>query len=218
MICVSLGTEDYRKLLETLKNLNFAEIRIDLCLLNKRQTTQIFSSGKKLIATCRPGPFSETQRMLLLREAALSGASYVDIEIDASASLKREIFRVASDRSCRVLMSYHNESHTPELKELREIAKQCFHEGADLSKIACRCLSVKDMVTLLSLYAEDGGFQGRVIALGMGKNASLTRIAAPFLGAPFTYASLEDFPKTAEGQLNFREMQVLLSLIKRGER
>jgi len=218
MICVSLGTEDYRKLSETLKNIEFAEIRIDLCLLNKRQTTQIFSSGKKLIATCRPGPFSETERRLLLKEAVLSGATYVDIEIDSAASFKREIFKVARGRNCRVLMSYHNESCTPELKKLREIAKQCFYEGADLSKIACRCLSVKDMVTLFSLYAEEEGFQGRIIALGMGKNASLTRIAAPFLGAPFTYASLEDFPKTADGQLNFREIQALSSRIKRGER
>jgi 3-dehydroquinate dehydratase-1 len=217
MICVSIRTEDFQKISEALKNLDFAEIRLDLCWLSKKEIARIFSSGKDLIATCRPGPFREEERILLLKEAILSGARYVDIEIDSSFFLKEEILKVARDKACRVIISYHNDARTPGIEELKRIVQHCFREGADICKIACRSLSAKDMVTILSLYGEYEDFRGRIIALGIGKNASLTRIAAPFLGAPFTFASLEDSERTAEGQFNIREMQKIFSLLKKGE-
>lgn len=215
MICTSLGIKNFKLLSEVVKKLEFAEVRIDLCRLNRKETARIFSSRPNLIATCRPGLIREAERILFLKEAIFSGAGYVDLEIDSPASSKEEILRSAVSRGCRVIMSYHNESGTPPISRLKRIVRQGFGEGADICKIACRCSSIKDMATIFSLYGEFEDFKGRIISLGIGKKASLTRIAAPFLGAPFTYASLEDSEKTAEGQISFQEMETLLSQIKK---
>ncbi len=215
MICISLAIKDLQRLSAILKEVDLAEVRIDLCKLNKKEVARIFSSRANLIATCRPGLFHETERILLLKEAIRSGAGYVDLEVDSPASSRKEILKMARDRGCRVIMSYHDESGTPPGTRLRRIVRQCFSEGADLCKIACNCLSVRDMLRILSLYGEFENFRGRIIALGTGTKASLTRIVAPFFGAPFTYACLEESEKTAEGQLAFKRMQVLVSRLSR---
>jgi 3-dehydroquinate dehydratase-1 len=215
MICISLAIKDFQRLSEIVKEVDLAEIRIDLCRLNKEEIARIFSSQPNLIATCRPGLFSEAERIHFLKEAIVSGAGYVDIEIDSPASSKEEILRSAISRGCRVMMSYHNGSGTPSIMKLKRIVRQCFGEGADICKIACQCFSIKDMATIISLYGEFEDFKGKIISLGTGDKAYLTRIVAPFLGAPFTYASLKGSEKTAEGQLSFEKMQALLSLLKR---
>jgi 3-dehydroquinate dehydratase len=48
----------------------------------------------------------------------------------------------------------------------------------------------------------------------MGKEAQITRIAAPLLGAPFTYAALESGRETAPGQLDKDTLAALLKLLK----
>ncbi|MCJ7681134.1 MAG: type I 3-dehydroquinate dehydratase [Candidatus Aminicenantes bacterium] len=215
MICVSLGNRNFQKMAEAARSLEFAEVRIDLCRLTIDQVARIFSSGNTLVATCRPGFFSDAERGLLLQEAIHSGARYVDIEIDSPTSLREEILKTAGEEGCLAIISYHNDDCTPGTVALKDIVRQCFAKGADLCKVACRCRTVRDMLTVLSLYGEDGDSQGKMIALGMGENASWTRMAAPFLGAPFTYAALEDSERTAEGQLSFQKMRTLFSIMKK---
>jgi 3-dehydroquinate dehydratase-1 len=215
MICTSLAIKDFQRLSEIVKEVGLAEVRIDLCRLNIEEIAPIFSSQPNLIATCRPGFFNEAERILLLKEAVISGARYVDIEIDSPAHTKREILKAAGSSGCRVMMSYHNDSETPSITKLKRIVRQCFDEGADLCKIACCCLSIRDMMKVLSLYGEFEDFKGKIIALGTGDKAVLTRIMAPFLGAPFTYAALSEAERTAQGQLSFEKMKALIShLIK----
>lgn len=215
MICTSLAINDFGDLSAAVKELELAEVRIDLCRLNKKQIARIFSLRPHLIATCRLGFYHESERLLLLKQAVMSGASYVDLEIEAPVSTKQEIIQAARSRGCRVIMSYHNDSETPPAAELKRIVRLCFREGADLCKIACRCLSMRDMMMILSLYGEFEDFKGRIIALGTGDKAVWSRIAAPFLGAPFTYAAWSESERTAEGQLSFKDMQSLFSCLKK---
>ncbi|MFW6159723.1 MAG: type I 3-dehydroquinate dehydratase [Acidobacteriota bacterium] len=215
MICTSLAINNFWNLSEAIKKFEMAEVRIDICGLNKEETARIFSSRSNLIATCRPGWLNESQRILLLKEAVTSGASFVDIEVDSPTHTKKEILKAAAKRGCRVIISYHNNARTPSVTKLKKIVRQCFAEGADLCKIACRCLSIGDMMKILSLYGEFEDFKGKIIALGTGDKAVLTRIMAPFLGAPFTYAALSESEKTAEGQLSFKKMQTLISHLKK---
>lgn len=215
MICTSLAINNFWNLSEAIKKFEMAEVRIDICGLNKEETARIFSSRSNLIATCRPGLLNESQRILLLKEAVTSGASFVDIEVDSPAHTKKEILKVAGNCGCRVIMSYHNNARTPSVTKLIKIVRLCLHEGADICKIACRCLSIRDMMKVLSLYGEFEDFKGKIIALGTGDKAVLSRIAAPFLGAPFTYAALSESERTAEGQLSFKKMQTLVSHLKK---
>jgi len=50
----------------------------------------------------------------------------------------------------------------------------------------------------------------RVIALGLGPAGVVTRLAAPLLGAPFTYTSLRPGRETADGQLDWLTMDRIL--------
>ncbi len=62
MICVSLAEKDPEVCLEILEKVEMAEIRIDLAEFSDEDIIQIFSAGKKLIATCRPGKYSTDRK------------------------------------------------------------------------------------------------------------------------------------------------------------
>lgn len=65
---------------------------------------------------------------------------------------------------------------------------------------------------MLSLYES----RKNVIALGMGPLGVITRIAAPFLGAPLTYASLAPGKETAEGQPDLKTLEAVMKFVRNG--
>jgi len=202
MICVSLAEKDPHVCLDTLKKLEIAEIRIDLCGYSDESIRQVFSCRKKTIATCRPGDYSDDDRKRKLKLAILSGATFVDIEFEATNEYRTELLEFAHDHQCDVIISYHNYKNTPELDELEKIMLRCFEYGADIAKIATMVNVNRDNSKILSLYKAPG----RLIALGMGELGKITRIVAPFLGAEFTYASLSEDNTTAPGQISYEKL------------
>ncbi|MDD5231740.1 MAG: type I 3-dehydroquinate dehydratase, partial [Candidatus Marinimicrobia bacterium] len=66
MICVALADLTFREILNILKQEEMAEIRIDLLDLSLDQIKQIFQSHTRLIATCRPGRYSDNERQTSL--------------------------------------------------------------------------------------------------------------------------------------------------------
>jgi 3-dehydroquinate dehydratase-1 len=211
MICVSLTEKNPDVCLEILEKVEMAEIRIDLAELSDKDIIKIFSSRKKLIATCRPGKYSQSERMYKLRLAIESGATFVDIEFEAEPDFREAIIEFAHARQCDVIISYHNYEITPELDELETIMNKCFKSGADIAKIATMVKVNRDNSKILSLYKAPG----RLIAIGMGELGKISRIVAPFLGAEFTYASLSDENATAPGQINYKRLnKFILEIMK----
>jgi 3-dehydroquinate dehydratase-1 len=211
MICVSLTEKNPDVCLEILEKVEMAEIRIDLAELSDKDIIKIFSSRKKLIATCRPGKYSQSERMYKLRLAIKSGATFVDIEFEAEPDFREAIIEFAHARQCDVIISYHNYEITPELDELETIMNKCFESGADIAKIATMVKVNRDNSKILSLYKAPG----RLIAIGMGELGKISRIVAPFLGAEFTYASLSDENATAPGQINYKRLnKFILEIMK----
>jgi 3-dehydroquinate dehydratase type I len=129
----------------------------------------------------------------------------VDIEEDAGEEFKAEIIREARRYGSRVIISHHDDEQTPTRRELEAIIARSFEAGADFVKIACRANSASDSARLIGLL-DDPRCQGKLIVVGMGTFGSITRILAPFLGSPFTYASLEEGYETAPGQVGYREL------------
>lgn len=212
MICVSLSEKDFEKCLEWSKEFELSEIRIDLLGFDKNQLEKIFSSGAKLIATCRPdNNVNDVVRAELLKTAILAGASYVDIEFESSYAFKQDIISLAFDKECEVIISYHNYKSTPSRDQLKIIVEQCFGMGAHIAKIACMVKKPEDNAKILSLY-EPGK---RIVSIGMGELGRISRIAAPFLGAEFTFASLNDELATAPGQINNEDMKKIMKLLNK---
>jgi 3-dehydroquinate dehydratase I len=202
MICVSLADKDPVVCLDRIGKLDVAEIRIDLCLLDDESIKTIFSCRKKLIATCRPGVYSQEERMHKLKLAVESGATFLDLEFEADEAYRNEMLEFAHLHQCDVIISYHNYEGTPELDELEKIMAKAFAYGADIAKIATMVNVNRDNSKILSLYKAPG----RLIAIGMGELGKISRIVAPFLGAEFTYASLSEDNQTAPGQISYEKL------------
>lgn len=213
MICVSIGKPEPHACLEILAHVEMAEIRLDGYDLNGPQIRQIFSMPVDLIATCRPGgPGSgqnDDERKRKLMTAIEAGAAYVDIEIEAGESFKKELMDFAREKECLIIISYHNYEMTPSIERLEHIVGHCLAIGADVAKVACKAVTEADSARLLSLY--DSGDRSQILALGMGEKGTVTRVAAPFLGAPFTYASLAQGMETAPGQLDKTALESIYS-------
>jgi len=202
MICASISEKNIEKCIESINKVDMAEIRIDLAEFSNDEIRKVFSKRKKLIATCRPGKIKEQERVEMLKIAIESGSTYVDIEYEASASYKNDLIDFAHKHQCDVIISYHNYDRTPELEELENIVRDCYRQGADLAKIATHVNMNRDNSKILSLYKAPG----RLVAIGMGDLGRISRIVAPFLGAEFTYASLNDNATTAPGQISYEKL------------
>ncbi|HPW17431.1 MAG TPA: type I 3-dehydroquinate dehydratase [Candidatus Aminicenantes bacterium] len=198
MICVSIGNVAFEKCLAVLDTVPFAEIRIDSMDVDAEKVRALFSRPRLLVAACRPGARSESERKALLAEAIAAGASYVDLEAEAGEAYKRELVAEARARGCRVIVSHHDFERTPPRAELERVIRAGFEDGADVVKVACRVRAPADNARLLGLLDA----ARPLVVVGMGPAGRITRIAAPLLGSPFTYASPEPGLETAEGQID----------------
>ena len=210
MICVSVAEPDLERCREVLSACQLAELRIDQTAFSATELQELFALPVDLVATCRPGARSEAQRASLLLTAIAAGAAYVDIEADADADLVRRVSQGARDHGCQLIISHHDPARTPQLSELEEILARCSRVGADIVKIVCRAQSAADCARLLSLYQREQ----RIIAFSLGSAWTFTRVAAHFLGAPFTYAAWAPGAATADGQLDLRRMERVLDALR----
>lgn len=214
MICVSLGELDFEQCLAALQGLELAEIRLDRMNLSTRQIEEIFSLPKRLIAAFRPGSESVEERKTAMLAAISAGAGWVDIGLEAADDYKKEIIQAARSRDCRVIVSFHDFEATPPAHELEDRIEECFDAGADIAKLACLVRSAAECARIISLYESFVHRKGRLIALGMGEKGRLTRVAAPLLGAPFTFAALSAGKETAPGQMDIEQMNKVLAILK----
>lgn len=206
MICVSLAEESVAGCLAALKELDFAEIRIDMMRLTLDDIRTLFSLPMRLIATCRPGSILDKYRKKFLMEAIESGAAFVDVEVESERSYREEIIAKARACSCRVIVSFHDYVRTPARHVLERVVDSCFRAGADIAKIACTVHLEQDNARLLGLLDDSK----KILVIGMGETGKITRIVAPLLGSPFTFASLSGGKETAAGQIDKETLEGLL--------
>ena len=221
MICVSVAEQTVAGCLEALRGLDFAEVRIDAMDVTVDDVKLIFSRPSKLVATyMSAGPGAKTDKTVdddtrkeLLMAAIEAGARYVDVEVQADEAYKRDIIQKARIYGCKVIISFHDFQATPEKGKLEETTALCFKEGADIAKIACKVNTVKDNIRLLGLLDKEE-YHGRTVVIGMGKKGRITRITAPLLGSPFTFASIVKGKETAAGQIEKNILREMMGLLR----
>lgn len=215
MICVSLDERCGSMFLRSIKGLEFVEIRMDRMEMALSEVKEVFSQPIRLIATCRPGHLDDLKRKDYLIAAIEAGASYVDIEIESDSRYRKDIIEKARSKGCMVIISYHNHHETPSTDSLNSIVTTCFKEGAQIAKLACMVNSPADCARLIGLLGNTG-YQGRLVVIGMGEKGRLTRILAPLLGSPFTYASYGAGKETAPGQIEDKRLEEMIRLVGNG--
>lgn len=209
MICVSLGNVGFNRCVESLLKVDCAEIRMDLMDLTEDEVKLLFSEPCALVATCRPGKYIDEERISMLTCAIQYGAQYVDIEMESEPHFLNKIKEHAEDKGVKLIISYHNFEKTPTVDELDEIIKKARIMGADIVKLATMANSPEDSARIMSLYSKHKD----IIAFCMGKDGMISRIAAPFLGAEFTFAAQDESFATAPGQLTLEKMEKIYQLM-----
>ncbi|PID58344.1 hypothetical protein CSB45_04560 [candidate division KSB3 bacterium] len=204
-ICTAVAKMPFDECLNAVSTLDFVEIRLDLLELSEEEIIRIFSSDCRTIATCRPGKYAAERRRQLLLLAITSGASYVDIEVDADDGLKHELIRAANAKGCQVIISFHDFEKTPQREELERVIRRCSECHADIIKVACMVSSPRDNARLLGLLDSDLS----LLVVGMGEQGRISRVAAPLLGGLCTFASFAAGKATAAGQMRQQDIEEL---------
>lgn len=209
MICISISHSDQ---VETINAYQPAmvELRMDLIRNEDGSVMDLLIGDPTVIATCRPGEYSDSKRLEILKRLIDKGAAFVDIEIESETAYLEELIAYARSKDAEIIISWHDFERTPDQNELINIQQRCYALGADIAKIACMVNSKEDNARLMSLYNT----VGRKVIIGMGELGKITRLAALSLGAEFTFASPDEQHLTAPGQLTFSEFSTLNKLLK----
>jgi 3-dehydroquinate dehydratase type I len=213
MICVSLGNISFEEASKIAAGEDMVELRADLLAYSKEQFEELLKISKKSIFTCRPGVYSENKRKELFALAIQNSATFIDLEIESGSEFLAEIKGLLETSTTELILSYHNFENTPSFSELNKILISCYYSGADLAKIATTIQQEQDLLSIFSLYAEPG----RKVLIGMGEKGVISRIAATFLGAEFSFAAPGNLEITAPGQLSVGEMKEILNILKAEE-
>ena len=212
-VCASIFHENGADMIKSaaaamISGADLVEIRLDaLTELDPEGVRDLLKQiPHPLIATNRmkgEGGFfqgSETERIEVLLAAA-EWADYVDVELQTRDKHKSEIIKASKS----TIISYHNFQETPPRDELFRIARMATAEG-DLAKLAVMPQKMQDTLTVLEVVCRCEN----TIAIAMGKLGSYTRVVAPLLGSPITYASLEG--EIAPGQLDIKTTREILDV------
>ena len=212
-ICVCLGGMPFAMCLQLASAFPLVEIRLDLLNINPQKIETLAMQCRQWIATCRSGNLTDYERTVFLSAAIRSGATYMDIEYEADAGYAQQLIELAKRFHCKVIVSYHNFETTPDVSVLNQIIEQSVQiKSADFVKLAVTANSPADCAKIMSLYSK----HNNLIAFAMGEVGKITRIAAPFLGAEFTFASADEEHLTAAGQMTASQMEEILGILENG--
>lgn len=210
MICVSISqTTQIAEVLRT--HVGLIELRLDLIRKDPGELYAQIPTEMKTIVTCRPGVYTEEERIVLLKTSMDLGASFIDIEIDSPKDTLSQLFDHSQNLTADVIVSYHNFEFTPDRVEMVKIMSSCYDVGGAIAKIATKVNSMDDIRNLLSLY----DLAGKKVVIGMGNMGRILRIMAPYVGAEFTFAASDQGGETAPGQLSVGQLNELYKVIDR---
>lgn len=164
-----------------------------------------------LIATARhpaeggAGDLSVAQRgELISRFAPL--VSWIDVEIRSLAELSAEVF-AAREAGVGLIASFHDFEKCPSPESLRETVTTALAQDHDVIKVAVHLATMKELVSLLSLFDE---FPDAPLSLmGMGPLGKLSRLVLAKAGSVFNYGYLTE--ANAAGQWPAAQLKSLIA-------
>lgn len=210
MICVSLGNMDFRRAYDITSRSEMVEIRYDLLSLSGEELDLLLKTPAKKIFTYRAKEDSSgNKRIPLYNIAVKANVDYLDLDYYDDHELIPAVKEILKNSTTGLILSSHNYEKTPPIEELKSMIREIKSEEPGLVKIACMVNSDEDLVNLLSLYRNPTP----KLVLGMGEKGMLSRVAALFMGAPFSFASADKDSATAPGQLTVEELQEIYSIM-----
>jgi 3-dehydroquinate dehydratase type I len=220
-LCIPIVETTVGKALIAIKEANrwadLIELRVDY--LKEVKLSPLFENRQKpFIVTNRRreegGKYrgEERKRVSVLQEAIGLRTDYIDVELATERSSVQSLIR--NKKETQVILSFHDFQGTPSLKELQRLFGQMIRLGADVIKIVPFARSWEDNLSILSLLPFAKGKKQKIVAFCMGEKGKISRIISPFLGAAWTYASLNKSRASAPGQLTVRELKDIWEKIR----
>ncbi len=156
-----------------------------------------------LILTCRPewdgGRFKgeEKERAVFISRFFDLAPDYIDIELKAGPA----VWEVIRDRpeNTGLVVSLHLWESTPPEAFLSAWFQRLSRTEADVMKLVTRAKNAEDNLRVLSLITQAGDRD--LIAFCAGPLGRWSRVAAPLVGSPWTYAPAREDALTAPGQI-----------------
>jgi 3-dehydroquinate dehydratase type I len=196
----------------------WAEIRLDY--LEQVDLPRLFRSHPgPVIATNRlaaeGGKWagSEAGRRLLLEEAMALGADFLDVELAADPTWRRELW--AHRGRAGIILSWHDFSGTPETARLEAVLQEMLAQEAEIIKLVTMALVPEDSLRLLSLIPKARAAGREIIAFAMGPAGQWSRVVAPLLGSFLTFAPFTKNRASAPGQLTVNEVRRFWKLLQK---
>lgn len=218
-VCASLIEKNKKNIINTVKSLDekyidYIELRLDVIEnINVDLAKDIIFSIKEITQTPiiltnrtqKEGGYfksSEEERINILKQTA-DLVEITDIEYNTQEDYRQNVI----DNANKTIISYHNFQETPSEEYLQEIVTESFKIG-DIPKIAVKPLDMDDTLILVSLLTKNKG----MIGISMDKLGSYTRIMAPIMGSPITYAAINT--ESAPGQLDIKTTSEIIKKLK----
>jgi len=153
-------------------------------------------------------------RVSLYQMAIASGqVDLIDIELSSGADMIQKLRALCRSAGVKLVLSYHNFDHTPDSETLLQKLLEAERSGADIAKIAVMPSDCHDVLTLLNVTcaARSRHLKIPLIAISMGAEGMITRIAGGLFGSDITFAS--GVATTAPGQLPVNDLRKVWSVL-----
>lgn len=213
MIIVSVTGPTTRRALDQIaESSRFAdlfELRLDL-ISHPDMARLIRATTKPCVATCRPvwegGEFRgpERKRIEILKEAAVKGARYVDLELEAGAAAD-EFLRLGNRP--KVIISRHLSScrgiNVPHVYAALHATR------AEIIKFAFPATDSYQIRHVIDFLERARSDRRKAIAIAMGEYGQASRVLYRKLGGWATYAAPENGRAAASGQIPASELKGL---------
>ena len=222
MICVSIQEPSFERCKEMMLSLaakgsdRIAELRADLCRFTPEQVSLLVAANPHTIVTSRVESDNPSLSFNRLCAAIEAGAEYIDTELEYPDDLQLQLRNRARSAGTKLIVSWHNFSATPPLKQLLEVYRSCAEKGADVVKIVTTANSLIDATRTMRLYRSVArlprkrGNRPPLAAFAMGSAGKFTRYLSLKIGSPLSYTYPDGAKATAPGQYSESQLAALL--------
>jgi 3-dehydroquinate dehydratase/shikimate dehydrogenase len=184
------------------KQCDLVEIRLDRFGMAPELRQLIEAKPKPVIMSCRRtedgGHWdgTEDERLAILRQAIVSKADYVEIELDVADQIRR------FPPSQRVISYHVKPSDTAE--DIAERYEEAQTKNPDVIKLTTLAATPEEAWPLVQILGKP---RLPTVVVGLGKPGVMLTVLAKKIGAPWTYAALEKGMEAYPGQPTVAELR-----------
>jgi 3-dehydroquinate dehydratase / shikimate dehydrogenase len=205
MICITIAQESRHMLLADMLNAaamgaDLIEVRLD-CLENAPNFSDMHSAKRvPVLFSCRRAQDggnwkgSEEERLMLLRQAIMSKADYVEIEYDVAEQIR-------PFPGCQRVISYTNVAKMP--SAIGDIYDDMLALKPDAIKLTVRARTPEEAWPLVQIMAKP---KAPTVVIGLGRPGLMLAVLGKKIGAPWTSAALERGMEAFPGQPTMRDL------------